>query len=118
MLILVLFQTKLNSAISDGSLWGKTFYFIFIVSKEMRKKQQQKALSKISFLCYNFYFLSHVHRHLRIVDCLTARVFFISTVNDCSKKTEEKTITVNDCSKKTEEKTIMSCASGGHINKT
>jgi hypothetical protein len=27
-----------------------------------------------------------VHRHLRNIDCLTARVFFISTVNSRSKK--------------------------------
>ncbi len=26
------------------------------------------------------------HRHLKIIDCLTARVFFISTVNGRSKK--------------------------------
>jgi hypothetical protein len=26
------------------------------------------------------------HRHLKIIDCLTARVFFISIVNGCSKK--------------------------------
>jgi len=31
------------------------------------------------------------HRHLRIIDCLMARIFFISTVDGCSKKkTEEK----------------------------
>ncbi len=26
------------------------------------------------------------HRHLKIIDCLTARIFFISTVNGRSKK--------------------------------
>jgi len=26
------------------------------------------------------------HRHLKIIDCLTAHVFLISTVNGCSKK--------------------------------
>ncbi len=30
--------------------------------------------------------VSLIHRHLKIIDCLTARVFFISTVNDRSKK--------------------------------
>ncbi len=29
------------------------------------------------------------HRHLRNIDCLTVRVFFISTVNGCSKKRKE-----------------------------
>ncbi len=47
-------------------------------------------------------FVCKYHRHLRNIDCLTARVFFISTVNGCSKK----------------KKPIMSCASSGHINKT
>jgi hypothetical protein len=46
-------------------------------------------------------FVRLVHRHLKIIDCLTARVFFISTVNGRSKK----------------KKPIMSCASSGHINK-
>ncbi len=30
------------------------------------------------------------HRHLKIIDCLTARVFFVSTVNGRSKKKEKK----------------------------
>ncbi len=30
--------------------------------------------------------IKKVHRHLKIIDCLTARVFFISTVNGPSKK--------------------------------
>jgi hypothetical protein len=30
--------------------------------------------------------VSQKHRHLKIIDSLTERVFFISTVNDCSKK--------------------------------
>jgi len=45
------------------------------------------------------------HRHLRITDCLMVRVFFISTVNGRSKKTNRK-------------EAFMSCASSGHINKT
>ncbi len=49
------------------------------------------------------------HRHLRIIDCLTARtaclVCFICTVNGHSKK------------KKEEKKAIMGCASSGHITK-
>ncbi len=44
------------------------------------------------------------HRHLKIIDCLTAHVFFISTVNGRSKKKKEK-------------KPILHCASSGHINK-
>ncbi len=43
------------------------------------------------------------HRHLKIIDCVTAHVFFISTVNGRSKKKEKKP--------------IMSCTSSGHINK-
>jgi hypothetical protein len=31
-----------------------------------------------------------VHRHLKIVDCLTARVFFVSTVNGRSKKKKRR----------------------------
>jgi hypothetical protein len=41
------------------------------------------------------------HRHLKIIDCLTARVFVVSTVNGRSKK----------------KKPILRCASSGHINK-
>ncbi len=32
------------------------------------------------------------HRHLRIIDCLTARVFFISTVNGRSKKQQKRSL--------------------------
>ncbi len=33
--------------------------------------------------------VSSIHRHLKIIDCLTAHVFFISTVNGLSKKRKE-----------------------------
>ncbi len=49
----------------------------------------------------SIFFVASEHRHLRIIDCLTARVFFISTVKGRSKK----------------KKPIMSCASSGHITK-
>jgi len=32
------------------------------------------------------------HRHLKIIDCLTARVFFISTVNSRSKKKKKRSL--------------------------
>ncbi len=32
------------------------------------------------------------HRHLKIIDCLTARVFFISTVNGLSKKKKKRSL--------------------------
>jgi hypothetical protein len=44
------------------------------------------------------------HRHLKIIDCLTAHVFFISTVNGRSKKKEKKP--------------ILCCASSGHNKQT
>ncbi len=36
--------------------------------------------------------LKLTHRHLRIIDCLTARVFFISSVNGRSKKTQKRSL--------------------------
>jgi hypothetical protein len=50
----------------------ETFYFLHRIG---RKSQS---------IC-NFQVCS-THRHLKIIDCLTARVFFISTVNGRSKK--------------------------------
>ncbi len=38
-----------------------------------------------AFLVQNYKFPNN-HRHLKIIDCLTGRVFFISTVNGHSKK--------------------------------
>jgi hypothetical protein len=46
--------------------------------------------------------MASTHRHLKIIDCLTARVFFISTVNSRSKK----------------KKPILRCASSGHNKQT
>jgi hypothetical protein len=47
-------------------------------------------------------FIVKAHGHLKIIDCLTARVFFISAVNGCSKK----------------KKPILCCASSGHNKQT
>jgi hypothetical protein len=60
-------------------------------------KQQIHSMLSVSFK----------HRHIRIIDCLTAHtaclVCFISTVNGHNKKEEKKA--------------IMGCASSGHITK-
>ncbi len=52
-------------------------------SKFVRKEMEQHALKNINNS------MNANHRHLKNIDCLTVHVFFISTVNGCSKKIKE-----------------------------
>jgi hypothetical protein len=53
----------------------------------MKKPSLQKSAGKLTAKI----FMRWTHRHLRNIDCLTARVFFISTVNGRSKKRRKET---------------------------
>ncbi len=48
------------------------------------------AFRSIAFISNQKFGLELYHRHLKIIDCLTACVFFVSTVNGRSKKKRRK----------------------------
>jgi hypothetical protein len=50
----------------------------------------EMAFRSVAFISNQKFGLELYHRHLKIIDCLTARVFFVSIVNGCSKKKKKR----------------------------